>query len=87
MRSRIISSAKNAHPARGVGLIDVAAGRQRRAAVENPDVVQAQEAALKDIVARMVLTVDPPGEVQQHFLEDPFEKDEVGLAAHAFRRS
>ena len=34
-----------------VGLVDEAAGRQRRAAVEHADVVQAEEAALEDVAA------------------------------------
>ncbi len=37
------------HPARAVGLVDVAAGRQRRAAVEDADVVEAEEAALENL--------------------------------------
>ena len=39
------------HPGGAVGLLEVAAGRQRRAAVEDADVVQAEEAALEDVVA------------------------------------
>ena len=37
------------HPARAVGLIDEAAGRQRLAAVEDADVVEAQESALEHL--------------------------------------
>ena len=39
------------HPARAVGLFDVAAGGQRRAPIKDADVVQAQESALKNIHA------------------------------------
>jgi hypothetical protein len=51
-----------------------AAGRQRRAAVEDADVVEAEEAALEDVVAPRVLAVDPPGEVQQQLVEDALEE-------------
>src|SRR5258708_11178881 len=37
------------HPAGAVGLVDVAAGGQLRAAVEYSDVVQAQKSALENI--------------------------------------
>ena len=39
------------HPGGAVGLVDEAAGRQRRAAVEDADVVEAEEAALEDVAA------------------------------------
>ena len=44
--------AEQGHPGGAVGLFQVAAGRQRRAAIEDADVVQAQEAALEDVPAR-----------------------------------
>ena len=56
------------HPGGAVGLFEVATGRQRRTAVEDADVVQAQEAALEDVPARAVLAVDPPGEVEQELV-------------------
>ena len=62
------------HPARAVGLLEVAAGRQRRAAVEDADVVEAEEAALEDVVALRVLAVHPPGEVEQQLVEDALEE-------------
>ena len=67
-------SAVHRHPARAVGLLDVAAGRQRRAAIEHADVVQAEEAALEDVLAFGVLAIHPPGEVQQQLVEDALEK-------------
>jgi hypothetical protein len=39
------------HPGRAVGLLQVAAGRQRRAPVEHADVVEPQESALERVVA------------------------------------
>ena len=62
------------HPARAVGLLEVAARRQRRAAIEHADVVEAQEAALEDVHAFGILAVHPPGEVQQQLLEDALEE-------------
>ena len=41
----------------------MAAGGQRRAAVEDADVVEAEEAALEDVLALGVLAVHPPGEL------------------------
>ena len=67
-----------AHPAGGVGLLQDAADRQVRA-VDRADVVQAEEAALEQVVALGVLPVDPPGEVDQQLVEDP--ADEVDVAA------
>ena len=65
------------HPARAVGLVDVPAGRQRRAAVEDADVVEAEEAALEDVAALGVLAVHPPGEVEHQLVEDALEEREV----------
>ena len=62
--------AEQRHPRRAVGLLEMAAGRQRRAAVEDADVVQAQEAALEDVLAEAVLAVHPPAEVQRQLAED-----------------
>ena len=73
--------AEQRHPGGAVGLLEVAAGRQRRAAVEDADVVEAQEAPLEDVPARAVLAVDPPGEVQQQLLEAALEPLPVPLAA------
>ena len=69
------------HPAGAVGLLDVAAGGQRRAAVEDADIVQAQEAALKDVLALGILAVDPPGEVQQQLVEHALQEFAIALAA------
>ena len=62
--------AVHAHPGGAVGLLDVPAGRQRGRAVEHADVVEAEEAALEDVLALGVLAVDPPREVQQQLVED-----------------
>ena len=45
-----------------------------RAAVEDADVVEAEEAALEDVAALRVLAVDPPGEVQHQLVEHALEE-------------
>ena len=70
------------HPGRAVRLLQVAAGGQRCAAVEDADVVEPEEAPLEDVLAEAVLAVHPPGEVQQQLVERRPEEIEVGLAAH-----
>ena len=62
------------HPRRAVGLLQRAAGRQRRAAVEDADIVEAEEAAGEDVAARRVLAVDPPVEVQHQAVERVLEE-------------
>src|SRR5262249_56893473 len=57
------------------------AGRQRSAAVEDADVVEAQEAALEGVVAGPVLAVPPPGEIERELVESGFEPVDVGSAA------
>ena len=73
--------AEEGHPRRAVRLLQVAAGGQRRAAVEDADVVEAEEAALEDVLAEAVLAVHPPGEVQQQLVERRLEEIDVRLAA------
>ena len=68
------------HPGRAVGLLEHAAARQRRRAVEGADVVEPEEAALEDVVAERVLAVDPPGEVDQQLVEGAGEEVEVAAA-------
>ena len=69
------------HPRRAVGLIEISAGWERRAAVEDADVVEAQEAALEDVVAALVLAIHPPREVEQQLDEDLLEKADVARVA------
>ena len=69
------------HPGRAVRLLERPAARQRRRAVEDPDVVEPEEAALEEVAAVDVLAVDPPGEVRQQPLEDAREELAVALAA------
>ena len=42
--------------------------------VDRTDVVESQKAATEKVVALGVLAVEPPGEVEQQFLEDALEE-------------
>ena len=57
--------AVHAHPTGPVRLFEVASGRERRGAVKDSDVIEAEESSLKDIRAVGILAVDPPGEIQE----------------------
>src|SRR5690242_19182007 len=59
----------------------MAARRQRRAAIKDADVVETEEAALKDVHPVGVLAIDPPGEIQQQLLKDALEKNRVANTA------
>src|SRR4029079_7649101 len=69
--------AEESHPCRAVRLLQMAAGRQWRAAVEDAYVVQAQKTSLKDVLVGTVFAIVPPGKVEDQFLEEPFEPQEV----------
>src|SRR6266404_2885152 len=73
----------HSHPARAVGLLHKSSRRKRRRAVENSNVVEAEESALEDVVAFGVFTIDPPGEIQQQLVECVLEEAAVRLAANA----
>src|SRR3984893_7776090 len=68
------------HPTGTVRLFDVAAGRQRGAAVEQADVVQAKKSALENVPAFGVLAIDPPGEVQHQLVKHPLQESAIALA-------
>ncbi len=68
------------HPGGAVGLADEAAGRQRLRAIEHPDIVEPEEAALEDVAPVLVLAVHPPGEVQHELVEHPLQEGAVALA-------
>ena len=55
------------------------AAGQRRAAVEHPDVVQAEEPALEDVAVVRVLAVQPPAEVPHQLLEGVLQEGAVRL--------
>ena len=65
------------HPGGAVRLLQRAARGQRRAAVEDANVVETQKAAGEDVASRGVLAIDPPVEVQHQSLKRPFQKPQV----------
>ena len=67
------------HPAGAIGLLDKAAAGQRLAAVEDADIVQAQEAALEDVPAFGVLAVHPPGEIEQQLVKDALQEGAIAV--------
>ena len=69
--------AEDRHPGRAVGLLQAPARRQRRTAVEHPDVVEAEEPTLEHVAAGGVLAVHPPREVEQQLREALAEERDV----------
>ena len=51
------------HPACAISLLEDASCWKRLGAVEKADVVQPKEASLKDILAVLVFSINPPGEI------------------------
>src|SRR5207245_537813 len=68
------------HPGGSVRLLQVAGHREHARAVEGPDVVQPQEAALEHVVTQRVLTVNPPGEVEEQLVEYALQEVRVAPA-------
>ena len=73
--------AEQGHPRRAIRLFEVTTRRQRGAAVEHTDVVEAEEPALEYVLAEAILTVDPPGEVQHELVERRPEEIDVRVAS------
>src|SRR5215475_11995517 len=55
--------------------------RQRRAAIEDTDIVEPEKPALVEIVAGAVLAVHPPAIIAAELAKDPLQKIEVGSTA------
>ena len=55
----------HAHPTGAVRLFEMASGRKRSGTIEDSDVIESEEAALKNVRAVGVLAIDPPGEIEQ----------------------
>ena len=73
------------HPAGAVGLVDIAAGRQRTAAIEYADVVQAEKAALENVAPLRVLAIHPPGEIHHQLVEHALQECQVARSSGRFR--
>src|SRR5262249_5935941 len=76
--------AEQGHPCGAVRLLEIAAGRQRRTAVENADIVQSQKSALEKIAPGRIFAIDPTGEIQQQLPEGILEKLDVFVSAELF---
>src|SRR6185503_15716503 len=48
---------------------------QRRTAIEDADVVHSEKAAMENVHAVGVFTIDPPGEIQQQLLKHSLQKN------------
>ena len=75
--------AEHRHPARAVALVQARAAGQRFAPIEQADVVEAEEAALENVATFAVLSIHPPGEVDEQLVKDPLEKRHIGGARRA----
>src|SRR5262249_5960642 len=51
-------------------------------AVENSDVVQSEKAALKNVLFFSVLSIHPPGEIEQQLLKNSLQKKRVRSTKH-----
>ncbi len=67
-------------PRGAIGLVEQVTRRQRGRAVEQGNIVQAQEAALEQVAPLGILAVDPPGKIQQQLVEDPLQKIQIAYA-------
>src|SRR5438105_14903860 len=61
---------KHSHPAGAIALLEMAAVGKARVAIEDADVVESEESALENIFTFGVFPVHPPGEGDEHFVED-----------------
>src|SRR6202021_3582015 len=59
----------HAHPTSAIGLFEMAAGRERRRAIENSNIVETEKSALEDVHAVGIFPIDPPGEVKQKLVK------------------
>src|SRR5260370_2125930 len=71
------------HPTGAVSLLEVASRGERRGAVKDSDIVEAEKSALKNVCAVRILAVHPPGKIQEQLVKNFFKKSAVGDAAHA----
>ena len=53
---------------------------KRRVPIEDADVVEAEKTALENIVALGIFTIHPPGESDEQFVENCFEKCTIAFA-------
>ena len=73
--------AEGSHPGRAIALLDAAAIGQGKAAVKHGDVVEAEEAAFKHVVAGAIVSVCPPAVFEQQLAQGGPQKRLICLAA------
>ncbi|KAG9796365.1 Six-hairpin glycosidase, partial [Aureobasidium melanogenum] len=70
------------HPPSAVCLLEDAARGQWLGSVEQTDIVQAEETTLENVFPFVVLSINPPREVEQQLLEDSFEEVQILSPIH-----
>src|SRR5690348_14319339 len=66
----------HAHPAGAISVLQLHISMYEVAAVEYADIIQAKESTLEHIVTVRVLTIDPPGKIDDELLKDAFQKSD-----------
>src|SRR6185437_104060 len=65
------------HPTCRIRLFDMTTGRQGRAPIKDPNVVEAQKPTLKDILPLGIFSIDPPRKVQEQLMEHSLEENPI----------
>src|SRR5580704_7033605 len=79
--------AEQSDPSRAIGLLQMTASWQGRAAVEDSDIVEAEKPAFEEASAEAVLAVYPPTEIRRQPAEHPLEEIEIGLTVQCLLHS
>src|SRR6185369_261031 len=76
--------AVESHPRSTVGLVQMAARRERRAAIKHTNVVQPEKAPGENVLPLGILSVDPPVEILHQALKRPLQEAEISPAQLLF---
>ena len=79
-RDREHRAAVESHPRGAVRLLEDGAAGKRFRAVEEADIVEAEEAAGEEMFAGEILAVHPPGEVEQQLLKSALQEEQITLS-------
>src|SRR4029077_18043992 len=71
---------EHSHPTSAVALLEMCAIGKLRVAIEDADVVESEKTALENIFTFGVFAIHPPGECDQHLVEDRFQKCAVAFS-------
>src|ERR1700681_759962 len=72
--------AEHSHPTSAVALLEMGAVVKNGVAIEHADIVESEKAALENVFPLGVLAVHPPGEGDQHFVENRFQKRAIAFS-------